>query len=51
VAILNASLRWQIIWCADMRPQRRWLSGRTVFKRRRISALLRSFDKRFMLAT
>ena len=35
----NASLRWHTIWCADIRPHRRVHSGRTVFRRRTISAL------------
>src|SRR5688500_4375109 len=37
----KASDRWHTIWCADMRPHRRTLSGRTVFNRRASSALSR----------
>src|SRR5260370_39168972 len=35
----KASMRWHTIWAADMRPQRRALSGSTSFSRRRTSAL------------
>src|SRR5258708_28735523 len=35
----KASTRWHTIWAADMRPQRRALSGSTSFSRRRTSAL------------
>src|SRR6266446_3784023 len=41
VAMRRESARWQIIWGADMRPQRRALSGRIFFSRRRISSLSR----------
>src|SRR5437773_3807281 len=35
----SASARWHTIWCADMRPHRRTLSGRISLNRRRISDL------------
>src|SRR5882672_5250839 len=35
----KASARWHTIWGADMRPQRRALSGRTSRSRRRISVV------------
>ena len=37
-AIRQASAQWQIIWCADIVPQRRALSGRTGLSRRTISS-------------
>ena len=37
VAMLNASARWQTIWCAVILPQREALSACTVCSRRRTS--------------
>src|SRR5712691_1999246 len=42
------SVRWHTIWGAVIRPQRRTLSGRRSFKRRRISALSRGRPRVFM---
>ena len=36
--IRNESLKWQIIWCADIRPQRRVLDGVMSLSLRTISA-------------
>jgi hypothetical protein len=33
VPMRKASLKWHTIWCADIRPQRRALSGRTTLNR------------------
>src|SRR6185295_12457727 len=44
----KASLRWHTIWCADIRPHRRALSGRTDLSRWRISALSSSRASVFM---
>src|SRR6185436_7960369 len=49
VAIRKESERWQIIWCADICPQRLTLSGRTDRSRRMISALQWSRARVFML--
>jgi hypothetical protein len=41
------SLRWQTIWCADIRPQRAALSGRSTLSLWTISAASRALASVF----
>src|SRR5439155_18427211 len=50
VIIRNESLGWQTISPADITPQRRTLSGRTLPSRPRMSALSRGFARLFTAA-
>ena len=49
VSIRNASVRWQTIWCAVIRPHWRGLSGLNARSRRRSSSLSVGRERDFMV--